>query len=312
MDFLLGGAKGGKGEAAPAGGGSQWIKDADTATFVQDVLEASMKVPVVVDFWAPWCGPCKTLGPLLERLVTEARGAVHLVKVNVDRNQELAVQMRIQSIPAVYAFKNGRPVDGFVGAVPDSQVKTFVQRLIGDQAGAGPGLDEVLAEAKELLAAGEVEAALQVYQEVLGAEPAQPQAAAGCLRCLLALGALPEARHFLDGLPAELAKNPEVTAARAALELAEQAGQAGPSAELRRALAVNPDDHQVRFDLAMAYYAGGEREAAVEELLELFRRNRAWNDEAARKQLVKLFEAIGLTDPLTVAARKRLSSLMFS
>ena len=313
MDFLLGGAKGGKGQVGPAGAGAgQLIKDTDTATFVQDVLEASMTVPVVVDFWAPWCGPCKTLGPLLERLVTEARGAVRLVKVNVDRNQDLASQMRVQSIPAVYAFKNGRPVDGFVGAVPDSQVKAFLQRLTGGGQAGAPGLDEVLAEAKDLLAAGEAEAALQIYQEILAAEPGHPQATAGSLRCLMALGATAEARRLLEALPADLAKLPDIASVRTALDLAEQAGRAGPSAELRRALAANADDHQARFDLAMAYYAGGEREAAVEELLELFRRNRAWNEDAARKQLVKLFEAFGPTDPLTVSARKRLSSLMFA
>jgi putative thioredoxin len=288
------------------------VKESDTAGFVADVLEASTKIPVIVDFWAPWCGPCKTLGPLLEKLVKEARGAVRMVKINVDKNQELAAQMRIQSIPAVYAFKGGRPVDGFVGAVSESQVKAFVQRLITGQAGQGPSLDDILAEAKAALAEGDVDGALQVFQAVLDEDKQNPAALAGVARCLVQLGRLKEAAQLLETLPAELAKHAEIAAARTALELAEQAGQAGSPTELRRALALNADDHQTRYDLAMAYFASGEREAAVDELLELFRRNRTWNDDAARKQLVKLFEAFGPTDPLTVSARKRLSSLMFA
>ena len=307
MEILING-----GPKAGQAGAEGWVKESTTASFVEDVLEASAKVPVVVDFWAPWCGPCKTLGPLLEKLVKETKGAVRMVKVNVDKNQDLAMQMRVQSIPAVYAFVNGRPVDGFVGAVPESQVKAFIQRLLGSSAGAAPGLEEVLAEAKELLATGDANTALQIYQEVLAQDQQNAVAVAGTLRCLLQLDLAGQAQRLLDGLPSELAGHAEITAVRTALDLAQQAGQAGPASELRRAVAVNPDDHQARFDLAMAYYATGEREAAVDELLELFRRNRTWNDEAARKQLLKLFEAFGPTDPLTVASRKRLSSLMFA
>lgn len=323
MEFLIGGGKKASSGKSPlaAGGtstglgsasGGKWIKDSDTASFVVDVMEASMQVPVIVDFWAPWCGPCKTLGPLLEKLVNEAKGAVRLVKIDVDKNQELAMQMRIQSIPAVYAFHKGRPVDGFVGAVADSQVKSFVARLIGAGAGQAPGLTEILAEAKNLLAAGEAPSALAVYQDVLGAEPENDEALAGLLRCLIALGQLAQAQAMLAQLPPEQAKLAAVQSAKTALELALQAKESGSAAEFNRKLEANPDDHQARFDLAMAFYAAGNQEAAVEALLEIFRRNRSWNDDAARKQLIKLFEAFGPMDPLTISARKRLSSLMFA
>ncbi|HIJ39004.1 MAG TPA: thioredoxin [Rhodospirillaceae bacterium] len=323
MEFLIGGGKKASSGKSPlaAGGtstglgsasGGKWIKDSDTASFVVDVMEASMQVPVIVDFWAPWCGPCKTLGPLLEKLVNEAKGAVRLVKIDVDKNQELAMQMRIQSIPAVYAFHKGRPVDGFVGAVADSQVKSFVARLIGAGAGQAPGLAEILAEAKNLLAAGEAPSALAVYQDVLGAEPENDEALAGLLRCLIALGQLAQAQAMLAQLPPEQAKLAAVQSAKTALELALQAKESGSAAEFNRKLEANPDDHQARFDLAMAFYAAGNQEAAVEALLEIFRRNRSWNDDAARKQLIKLFEAFGPMDPLTISARKRLSSLMFA
>ena len=219
--------------------------------------------------------------------------------------------MRIQSIPAVYAFQGGRPVDGFVGAVTESQLKAFLQKLVGAQAG-GDGIEEALAEAAALVAAGDLATGLRLYQAVLAQDPQNPGATAGLVRCLILGGQAAQARVLLDGLSAELADHAEIVSARTALELAEQAGKAGPMSELRRAVAANPNDHQARFDLALAYYAGGEREVAVDELLELFRRNRGWNDDAARKQLVKLFEAFGPTDPLTVSARRRLSSLMFS
>lgn len=307
MEILFNsGAKAGQ----PAGG--NFVKDSDTASFAEDVIETSMKTPVIVDFWAPWCGPCKTLGPLLEKLVNAAGGAVRLVKINVDKNQELAAQMRIQSIPAVYAFKGGQPVDGFVGAVPDSQVKALIDRLTGGKAAAGPTIDDFLAEAKALLAEGDPAGAMAVFQEILAQDPANPIAYAGSLRCLIQAGQIDEAKRHLATLPGTLAGHAEIAAVKTAIELAEQASQAGPAAELRRALAADPDNHQTRFDLAMAYFAGGEREAAVDELLELFRRNRGWNDDAARKQLVKLFEAFGRSDPLTQSAQRRLSSLMFS
>ncbi|HXP98000.1 MAG TPA: thioredoxin [Telmatospirillum sp.] len=298
-------------KANPAAGGT-YVKDGDTASFVKDVIETSLKTPVIVDFWASWCGPCKTLGPLLEKLVTAAGGAVRLVKIDVDKNQELAAQMRIQSIPAVYAFKDGKPVDGFVGAVPDSQVKALIQRLIGDKAAAGLAADELVADAKALLAEGDVGGALAVFQEVLAQDPKNPAAIGGSLRCLIQAGQIAKAKQQLTGVPETLAKHAEIAAVRTAIELAEQASEAGSAADLRRAVTTNPDDHQARFDLALASFAAGEREAAVDELLELFRRNRSWNDDAARKQLVKLFEAFGRADPLTQSAQRRLSSLMFS
>lgn len=296
-------------QPAPAG---DVVINGTTATFVQDVLEASTKVPVIVDFWATWCGPCKTLGPTIERLVREAKGAVRLVKIDVDRNQDLAAQMRIQSIPAVYAFKDGRPVDGFVGALPESQVRAFIQRLTAGQAAPGDGIDEALAVAKELFEQKDFEGALDVYQQIVDHDKTNIPATAGLLRCLLQLGEKEQVRQALAALPPEMAGKPEIAAIRTALDLAEQAGKAGPAADLERRVAASPDDHQARFDLAMALFAAGEREGAVDNLLELVRRNRGWNEEAGRKQLVKFFEAFGPTDPLTVSGRKRLSSLLFS
>jgi len=307
MDILLNGA--GQGNA----GAGELIKEGSIDSFVDDVLEASSSVPVIVDFWAPWCGPCKTLGPMIERLVKEAKGAVRLVKIDVDRNQELAAQMRVQSIPAVYGFKNGRPVDGFVGSVPESQIKAFIQRLTGGAAGAGPSIAEQLEEATAYLVEGQAELALSLYQQILTQDETNAPALAGTMRCLVKLGQAPSARQLLDSLPPETLKNLEVQAARTALELAEQtAGKSGATAPLRARLAANENDHQARFDLAMALVGEGANEEAVDALLELYRRDRKWNDEAAKKQLLTLFEAFGPADPLTVEARKRLSSLMFA
>lgn len=308
MDFLFGKGGGQPGSAAaPAGG---LIKEGSTATFAADVIEASMQVPVIVDFWAPWCGPCKQLGPALERLVTQAKGAVRMVKIDVDQNQELAAQLRIQSVPTVYAFKGGRPVDGFVGSLPDSQLQAFIDRLAGERVGGG--IEDALAEAKEMLAQGDPATAAAIYQDILAEDAGNAAALAGLVRCAVALGDVDGARKILAGVPAELASNAEIAAARSAVEVQEQAAQAGSAADLRKRIATDPNDHQARYDLAMAYYASGEREAAVDELLEIVRRERAWNEEAARKQLVKLFEAFGPTDPLTVSARRRLSSLLFA
>jgi putative thioredoxin len=305
--------------SAPGGmGGSAPVADAvingTTQTFVEDVIEASMKQPVVVDFWATWCGPCKTLGPIIEKVVRDTKGAVKLVKIDVDRNPELAQQLRIQSIPAVYAFSGGRPVDGFVGALPESQVKSFVQKIAAGAGGddAAAAIEEAMTEAKALFDGGDVASALEIYQSILGEDPANASAAAGMLRALIALDRGDEAKTMLDGLSPELAKHAEIVAVKTSMELAAEASKAGPTADLEKRLAADPADHQARFDLAVAQFAGGKREDAVDNLLELFRRNRAWNEEAARKQLVKLFEAMGPTDELTVAARKRLSSMMFS
>jgi len=299
--------------ATPAAGGvpADLIKDTDEKGFAQDVLQASKQVPVIVDFWAPWCGPCKTLGPLLEKTVTAARGKVKLVKIDIDKNQRIAQQLRIQSIPAVYAFHNGQPVDGFVGALPESQVKAFVNRLAG---AAGPSpVDEILAEAKAAAEAGDLQGAAAIYQEVLQAEPDNPAALAGLAKLLAQHGQLDQAKQFLAKVPADLAKHPDVAGAQAAIALAEQtSGAAGDLAGLKGKLAADPNDHQARIDLALALLKTGNREGAMDELLESIKRDRNWNEQAARGQLLKLFEAFGPTDPLTKSGRRKLSSLLFS
>jgi putative thioredoxin len=297
-------------QGAPQSMPGDLIKDSSTATFVADVIEMSKSVPVIVDFWATWCGPCKQLGPALEKVVREARGAVRMVKVDVDKNQDLAAQLRVQSVPTVYAFKGGRPVDAFTGAQPESQLKSFVQRLIAG-ANAGPTIDDYIAEAKRVLEEGDPQTAASIFNQILQEAPDNASAMAGLLRCLMAVGQSAQAESMLARLTPELARHPEIAAVATALELARHAGGVGEAAELRRKLAADADDHQSRYDLALAYYAAGEAEAAVDELLDLFRRDRAWNDDAARKQLIKLFEAFGPTHPVTVTGRKRLSTLMF-
>ena len=311
MDLIFGSGAKPAGAGTPAG---DLVKDGSAATFAADVIEASLKGPVIVDFWATWCGPCKQLGPMLEKLVREMRGAVRMVKIDVDKEQALAAQLRIQSVPTVYAFKDGRPVDGFTGAQPESQLRAFLQRLTsGAGTGAQPSLDDIIAEAKQLLADGDAETAAAAFQQVLAEDPANAAAMAGLLRSLLALGDAETVRQMLPHLSPEMLKNAEIAAVKTALDLQEAAAaSAGQSADLRRRLAADADDHQARLDLALAYYGAGEAEAAVDELLELFRRDRAWNDEAARKQLLKLFEALGPTHPLTVSSRRRLSALLFS
>ena len=289
------------------------VKESSTATFMADVVDASHEVPVVVDFWAPWCGPCKTLGPQLEKAVRETKGQVRMVKINVDENQQLAAQMRIQSIPAVYAFKDGRPVDGFVGALPESQIKAFVKKVMSLGGGDAPSpIADALQQAKAALAEGDIGTASTFYSHILQREPDNVEALAGLGRCLLQSGDAEKARALLERVPADAANHADVVALRSSLELAEQADKAGAPAELEARVAQNPADHQARFDLAMALFAHGAREGAVDQLLELIKRDRAWNEEAARKQLLKFFEAFGPTDPFTVASRRRLSTLLFS
>lgn len=301
-----------KGAAAPAA--NDVVIEGSDRGFMKDVIEGSMNVPVIVDFWAPWCGPCKTLGPLLEKIVRAAKGAVKLVKIDTDKHPSVAGQLRVQSIPAVYAFHQGRPVDGFVGAKSEPEIKAFVDRLLalgGGAPGAGD-LEEALAQAKETLEAGDVETASAIYAQILEAEPETAEAHAGLIRCLIAAREFERAAAFLERVPAALSNDKAIVAAKSALALVREAAQAGPVDDLRRAVEAAPADPQARFDLALALFADGDSEGAIDELLECVRRDRAWNEEAARKQLVKVFEALGPVHPLTVAARRRLSSLLFS
>ncbi len=289
------------------------VKDVTTATFMKDVIEASREAVIVVDFWAPWCGPCKTLGPLLEKAVAETKGAVRMVKINVDENQQLAAQMRIQSIPAVYAFLDGRPVDGFVGALPDSQVKAFVKKLAGMVGGPAGGemLAEAVNQAKAALTAGDAQTAAAIFAQILQADPENVEALAGLGRCFLTSGDVDKAKQVLAEIPADKAGHADVVALKSGIDLAAQTADLGPLGELMAKLALHPDDHQVRFDAAMALFAHNRREEAIDHLLEIVKRDRTWNDDGARKQLVKFFEALGFNDPLAVAGRKKLSSLLF-
>ena len=285
------------------------IKESNTTDFMQDVIEASMQVPVIVDFWAPWCGPCKQLGPALEKAVTQAGGLVRMVKINVDENQELAAQLRVQSIPAVFAFKDGRPIDGFAGAVPDSQIKSFIDRLLD---GAKPPLEQTLDAAKELLEAGTAEEALTLYKQIQTEVPDNEEAIAGVIRSSLAVGDRPAVDEIIAALPLELKNRPEIAAALSAVELDEAAKSAGDILPLRQKLDADPNNPEARFDLAMGLFAAGQHETAVDEFLELIRINRSWNEEAGRVQLLKVFDTLGPTHELTVAGRKRLSSILFS
>ncbi|MDW4498345.1 thioredoxin [Sulfitobacter sp. D35] len=290
------------------------IKDSSEATFMADVVDASQTTPVIVDFWAPWCGPCKTLGPQLEAAVRAAKGAVKMVKVNVDEAQMIAGQLRIQSIPTVYAFHKGQPVDGFQGAVPESEIKAFVDRVVSAGGGEAPGeaLAEAIAAAEEMLSEGAATDAAQTFAAILGEEPNNAAAYGGLVRAHIAMGELDQAEAILNGAPAEISKSPELDAAHAQLQLARQAENAGPVAELRAAVEAKPDDHQARFDLAQALHAKGDAEAAVDELLELFRRDREWNDGAAKTQLFTIFEAMKPNDPVMLNGRRKLSSMIFA
>ena len=302
--------------AAPQAVPADLIKDSDQTKFAKDVIEASRTVPVIVDFWAPWCGPCKTLQPMIEKVVKAAKGAVKLVKIDIDKNQMLAQQLRIQSIPAVYAFFGGKPVDGFMGAVPESQVKAFVDKLIegagGAAGGAGGEIAELLEHAKAAVAQNDMETAAQIYSEVLGVDPANVPALAGLARYHMQTGDLEQATALLDQVPAKEKTHADVVAVKAAIDLAEQAKSAGPIDALKAKAAADPKDFQTRLDLALAYWAGDKRPEAIDELLAMIKADRNWNEAAARQQLLKFFEALGFADPLAVDGRKRLSTILFS
>ncbi len=301
------------GDGAAGGGngaGNDLIKDTTTQDFAIDVLDASKSAPVLVDFWAPWCGPCKQLTPLLENAVRKARGAVRLVKMNIDDHPQIPGQLGIQSIPAVIAFKDGKPLDGFMGAVPESQIVAFIERIAGP---VGPGDAENAIKAGEAaLAEHDYATAAGHFGEALQSEPDNAAAVGGLVRCQVALGNLEQAHGLLASLSEAMKSDPAIAGARAALELAEQANELGDASEMRSRLEGEPDNHQLRFDLAVALNARGDRAGATDQLLEIVRRAREWNDEAARKQLLQFFDAWGTSDPATQSGRRRLSSLYFA
>jgi putative thioredoxin len=301
----------GNGAAAPVA--AELIKETTTQTFVKDVIEESRRQPVLIDFWAEWCGPCRQLTPVLEKAVRNAKGKVKLVKMNIDQHPAIPGQMGIQSIPAVIAFVNGQPADGFMGAIPESQVNAFIEKLTKGMTAPGePNIAEILQEAEAVLAEGDPAAAAQIYAEVLALDATNIAAMAGLAKCYVTTAAIEQAKQTLAMVPDAKRNDAAVKAVQAAIDLAEQAQSVGPIGELEQKVAANPLDHQARFDLATALNAMGKRGEATAQLLEIVKRDRKWNDDGARKQLVQLFEAWGGTDEATVEGRKRLSTILFS
>jgi putative thioredoxin len=295
-------------EGGAGGPDADLIKNTTTQDFMRDVVDASRETPVLVDFWAPWCGPCQQLTPVLEKVVRAAKGAIRLVKLNIDEHPQIPGQMGVQSIPAVFAFQDGRPVDGFMGALPESRINAFIARLIGENAENGTDIES----AEQALASGDLNAAAQTFGEILQKDAENAEAAAGLAKCYIKTGDLARAEQTLALVPPAKADSAAVASAKAALELARKADEAGDVESLRATVSDNPSDPHARFDLALALNAKGDRQGALDELLVLVEKNRKWNDDAARKQLVQLFEAWGPTDPATVSGRQRLSSLLFA
>ena len=295
------------GAAPPAG---DLVKDGSDQGFMADVVEASREQPVIVDFWAPWCGPCRQLGPPLEKAVRNANGAVKLVKINIDENPGVAGQLGVRSIPAVYAFDQGRPVDGFMGVIPESQIKLFIDRLAG--ANMEQEIEPLLEQAAESLKLGDVGGAAQGYMAVLQLDPTNTKAIAGMARIALSSGDAEQAREILEMTPPEKANDPEIAGVRAALDLASKADEAGDNDELAQRVAANPADLQARYDFAEALSARGDLEGASDQLLAIIERNREWNEEAARKQLLKIFEAAGPMSDVAKQGRRKLSAILFS
>jgi putative thioredoxin len=292
---------------------SDLIKETTTQTFVKDVIEESKRQPVLIDFWAPWCGPCRQLTPIIEKAVLAAKGKVKLVKMNIDEHPTIPGQMGIQSIPAVIAFVNGQPADGFMGALPESQVTAFITKLTANVPAAGePNIAEILKEAEATLADGDPATAAQIYAEVLAVDATNIAALAGLAKCYLVTGAIEQAKQTLAMVPESKRNDSAVKAVQASLDLAEQAQSLGPIPELEQKVAANPLDHQARSDLATALNASGKRDEATQQLLEIVKRDRKWNEDAARKQLVQFFEAWGPNDEATLEGRKRLSTILFS
>jgi putative thioredoxin len=289
------------------------IKETTTQTFVKDVIEESRRQPVLIDFWAPWCGPCRQLTPVLEKAVRAAKGKVKLVKMNIDEHPAIPGQMGIQSIPAVIAFVGGQPADGFMGAIPESQVNAFIEKITKGVAAAGePNIEEILKEAEAVLAEGDVETSAQIYTEALGIDATNIVALAGLAKCHVATGAIEQAKQTLAMVPESKRNDAAVKAVQASIDLSEQASAVGPVTELEQKVAANPLDHQARFDLATALNAMGKRSEATDQLLAIVKRDRKWNDDGARKQLLQFFEAWGGADEATVEGRKRLSTILFS
>ncbi len=305
--------------AAPTGAmpGDDVVIDSDQNKFVRDVIEASRHMPVIVDFWAEWCGPCKTLGPILEKVVREAGGAVRLVKVDVDRSPDLSAQLRIQSIPTVYAFRDGQPIDGFQGALPESQIKAWVDQIVqvhGGEGATGPSpLDQAIEAADAALAEGDISNAGALYAQVLNEDPSHTKALAGMARAYMKAGQNDKARALIDQADEDVRASDDLKGVISALELAEAgAADAGELDALKAKVEADAGDHQARFDLGVALFAAGAPEGAIDALLEIVRRKRDWNEDAARSEVLKIFEALGPTDPVTIAGRRKLSSILFS